>query len=181
MSKRNGDVQVIDYIVSCFLDPSSFWADLGFCSFQRRGWEPDAVLNWLALAGWGARHEPHADLSSSAADTTTQSTHAGAHAPKPVQLQSAPDSTHIMTKQELISEFDLSAVTQRSSSLDATKLEYINKHHLMLRRENDEELKKMAERVHDSIKAKFPTSQYTSVDRIKQGIWLLDVSLAVPS
>ncbi|KAK7453366.1 Glutamate--tRNA ligase mitochondrial [Stygiomarasmius scandens] len=153
MSKRNGDVQVIDYI--------------------RRGWEPDAVLNWLALAGWGARHEPHAD-SSSTADTATQPTHAGAHAPKPVQLQSAPDSTHIMTKQELVSEFDLSAVTQRSSSLDATKLEYINKHHLMLRRENEEELKKMAERVHDSIKAKFPTSQYTNVDRIKQGIWLLD-------
>ncbi|THU89363.1 hypothetical protein K435DRAFT_865340 [Dendrothele bispora CBS 962.96] len=95
MSKRNGDVQVVDYI--------------------RRGWEPEAMLNWFALAGWGA------------------------HAPRPLQIQSAPESTRIMTRQELISEFNLSAITQRSSSLDATKLEYINKHHLMLKWRSSEE------------------------------------------
>ncbi|KAF9649054.1 Nucleotidylyl transferase [Thelephora ganbajun] len=39
MSKRKGDVDVME--------------------FMRRGWEPVAVLNWLALAGWGfARDNP---------------------------------------------------------------------------------------------------------------------------
>ncbi|KAF9442598.1 glutamyl-tRNA synthetase [Macrolepiota fuliginosa MF-IS2] len=136
MSKRNGDVQVIDYI--------------------RRGWEPEAILNWLALAGWGARHPEREETAA-----------AFAH-------HDAPDSTAIMSPQELIKEFDLSAMTHRSSSLDPAKLEYINKRHLMRTWSRPEGLENLAEKVHDEIKERFPTSQYTSVEHIKDGILLLE-------
>ncbi|KAF8549555.1 hypothetical protein OG21DRAFT_1525719 [Imleria badia] len=38
MSKRKGDVAVL--------------------KFMKRGWEPEALINWLALAGWGQVLEP---------------------------------------------------------------------------------------------------------------------------
>ncbi|KAG5643046.1 hypothetical protein DXG03_001624 [Asterophora parasitica] len=129
MSKRKGDVQVVDYI--------------------RGGWEPQAVLNWLALAGWGAKHEipsPDADISSTSAPTV-----------RPQLIQKAPDSTTLMTLPEMINEFELSALTQRSSSLDPAKLEYLNKHHLMRIWSTPDGLETLAERAHDEIKAKFPT------------------------
>ncbi|KAJ3562447.1 hypothetical protein NP233_g9562 [Leucocoprinus birnbaumii] len=137
MSKRNGDVQVIDYI--------------------RRGWEPSAILNWLALAGWGARNPECEDKSS------------------PIHgHHDAPDSTAIMSLDEIINEFDLSAMTHRSSSLDPAKLEYINKRHLMRTWSNPEGLEDLAEKVHEEIKERFPSSQYTSVDHIKDAILLLE-------
>ncbi|KXN88041.1 Glutamate--tRNA ligase [Leucoagaricus sp. SymC.cos] len=138
MSKRNGDVQVIDYI--------------------RRGWEPNAILNWLALAGWGARH-PEREQNDKLASF-------GHH--------DAPDSTAIMSLEELINEFDFSAMTHRSSSLDPAKLEYINKRHLMRTWSNPEGLEDLAEKVHEEIKERFPLSQYTSLDHIKDGILLLE-------
>ncbi|KAL0066271.1 Glutamate--tRNA ligase mitochondrial [Marasmius tenuissimus] len=148
MSKRNGDVQVIDYI--------------------RRGWEPAALLNWLALAGWGARHEPSRTTSREEPRVS------GSHSPSPKLLQEAPDSTRVMTFQELLSEFDLDAVTQRSSSLDPAKLEYINKHHLMSQWETPEGLRRLADRIHDLVKSKFPTSQYTTVENVMHAIRILD-------
>ncbi|EKM76990.1 hypothetical protein AGABI1DRAFT_108396 [Agaricus bisporus var. burnettii JB137-S8] len=139
MSKRNGDVQVTDYI--------------------RRGWEPNAILNWLALAGWGARH-PEREREGPG--------------PTPVNHHGAPDSTAIMSLEELINEFDLSAMTHRSSSLDPAKLEYINKRHLMNTWSTPGGLEDLAEKVHDDIKGRFPTSSYTSVDHIKEAILLLE-------
>lgn len=50
---------------------------------QRRGWEPDAVLNWLALAGWGAHTEESGDQASKAA-------------------AKAPDSTAVMSLSEIV-------------------------------------------------------------------------------
>lgn len=56
-------------------------------SFKRRGWEPEAILNWLALAGWGARHEE--------TPFSTQSS-------RPRLVQEAPDSTRVMSFPELV-------------------------------------------------------------------------------
>ena len=50
----------------------------------RRGWEPGAILNWVALAGWGMKHD-HSDGSSSTA-------------------KAAPNGTALMTMQEMIQE-----------------------------------------------------------------------------
>jgi hypothetical protein len=51
---------------------------------QGRGWEPDAVLNWLALAGWGTHTEP--------SDQSDQ----------PTMTVKAPDSTTVMDLSEII-------------------------------------------------------------------------------
>lgn len=58
---------------------------------QKRGWEPEAILNWLALAGWGAQHEVPATPDAP-------------HPSKPRLIQEAPDSTRIMTLPEMIQQ-----------------------------------------------------------------------------
>ncbi|KAG6890876.1 hypothetical protein C0992_012012 [Termitomyces sp. T32_za158] len=139
MSKRKGDVQVIDYI--------------------RGGWEPQAVLNWLALTGWGAKHEM--PLPSDPTD----------HHPRHGKLlQQAPDSTTLMTLPQMINEFELTALTQRSSILDPAKLEYLNKHLLMGVWSTPDGLQTLAERAHSEVKGAFPTSSHTSVVYIKEVI-----------
>nr|GAT60867.1 predicted protein [Mycena chlorophos] len=100
MSKRNGDVKVEDYIA--------------------RGWERDAILNWLALSGWGAQHEPEASTAEGQPSAGVPSSNKG-----------APDSTKVMDLEELISEFDITALTHRASSLDPGKLAYLNRQHLL--------------------------------------------------
>lgn len=121
-----------------------------FC-FQHRGWEPQAILNWLALAGWGAKHEATAPITDGS-DTDSSSS---SRPSSPHRLEDAPDSTHLMTIDEMISDFDLSALTHRSSVLDGTKLEYINKHHLMRTWSTPEGLDKLANRVHGHLKDAF--------------------------
>lgn len=54
MSKRTGDVQVADYIVCYVL---AYSPQIHFILlYQNGGWEPEALLNWLALVGWGNRY-----------------------------------------------------------------------------------------------------------------------------
>jgi len=140
MSKRNGDVQVVDFI--------------------NRGWEPAALLNWLILSGWGVSH------SSPAPGTASNS--------KSRSPNNVPDSTKIMTLAEMIDQFDISAVTHRNTSLEASKLEYINKHHLMRVASTATGIQALAEKVHNQIRESFPRSQNATIDRIKQAIVILE-------
>ncbi|KAI1789160.1 glutamyl-tRNA synthetase [Ganoderma leucocontextum] len=140
MSKRKGDVQVLDY--------------------ARRGWEPNAILNWLALAGWGVQHDAPCPLSPS----------------RGVSKQ-APDSTTVMSVEEMIRDFDFSVVTHRRSVLDPVKLEYINKHHLMQLMSNPGGLRTLAERAQPFIKAAYPHSPHTSLPYLEQVIFVLQASL----
>lgn len=90
MSKRKGDVQVIDYIVS-FICLPRWLLNVDFFLIQRRGWEPEAVLNWLALAGWGVRYgeaEKHETTSTSTSSKRI--------------VQEAPESTMVMNLPDLI-------------------------------------------------------------------------------
>jgi len=115
MSKRNGDVKVEDYI--------------------RRGWERGAVLNWLALAGWGTQHETEtsAEIEATKSESAAPAaeTPASASEKHPRTTKEAPESTKVMDMDELVSEFDISAITHRSSSLDAGKLAFLNRQHLL--------------------------------------------------
>ena len=61
-----------------------------------------------------------------------------------------------MSLNEMISQFDLDALTHRSTTLDPGKLEYINKQHLMRAWSTPEGLHNLAERVHEGIKTLFP-------------------------
>ncbi|EMD41465.1 hypothetical protein CERSUDRAFT_42474 [Gelatoporia subvermispora B] len=123
MSKRKGDVNVLE--------------------FKRRGWEPVAILNWLALAGWGI---PQDDAQSSSDSG--------------VGAKQAPDSTTLMTLEQMIKEFELSSLTHRRTVLDPVKLQYLNKHHLMNSMTMDDSLTALAEK----------RSQYTSTKYIKDVI-----------
>lgn len=82
MSKRKGDVRVLDYAVG----PQVMLCDTTLNPSQQRGWEPGAVLNWLALAGWGVQQ-----------DTSDSSTPSSAR-----RMKQAPDSTTIMSMEEMI-------------------------------------------------------------------------------
>ena len=77
-----------------------------------------AVLNWLALAGWGTSHG--------------KDSHKG-------QQQNAPDSTEMLTLEQLIDRFDLSYLTPRRTILDPKKLEVLNGKHLQQAIETDTE------------------------------------------
>lgn len=133
MSKRKGDVDVME--------------------FMRRGWEPGAILNWLALAGWGVKHDRFDDSSSS--------------------VKAAPGNTAVMTLREMIQEFDLSVLTHRRTILDSTKLECLNKNHLMETWSQPEGLNALANRAIISVKEAFPNSEYTTPDHTKQVILAL--------
>ncbi|RPD81515.1 glutamyl-tRNA synthetase [Lentinus tigrinus ALCF2SS1-7] len=137
MSKRKGDVRVLDY--------------------AQRGWEPKAVLNWLALAGWGVQHD--------ASGTSTPSSSKSSKQP--------PDSTAIMSMEELIENFDFSVITHRRTVLDPAKLEYMNKHHLMRRMSTPEGLQTLAERTLPFVKEKFPNSDSISIPYLERVISVL--------
>ncbi|KAI0782191.1 hypothetical protein C8Q75DRAFT_788322 [Abortiporus biennis] len=156
MSKRKGDVQVMDY--------------------QRKGWEPEAVLNWLALAGWGQSHIKtlQEDTSSPSSSCSEGEDHHHHHGHQHV-YKTAPDSTTVMTLPELIREFDISSLTHRRTVLDPAKLEYLNKHHLKRKMDESPESKKvLAERAHPIVKAAFPSSPYTSAGYVGDVIKLLE-------
>ncbi|KAJ7052557.1 hypothetical protein C8F01DRAFT_1170416 [Mycena amicta] len=150
MSKRNGDVKAEDYIA--------------------RGWERDAVLNWLALSGWGARHE-----SEPATEVTPTSTASESH---PRAIQAAPDSTKVMDIDELISEFDIAALTHRSSSLDLGKLAYLNRQHLLRSAATVPGLADVATRVRAWMDESKPlgeiSREYTTPEYIQSVIRVLD-------
>ena len=71
-------------------------------NIQRRGWEPDAVLNWLALAGWGA-HTESSSSSSSEGDQVSRTV-------------KAPDSTTVLSLSEIIDNVCVSFCGPRPSA-----------------------------------------------------------------
>jgi len=152
MSKRKGDVQVLDYI--------------------KQGWEPAALLNWLALVGWGT-HSP-ASPGSSPTSTSNSASSSSSGSFSTSRTDNAPDSTQIMTLPQIIDQFDLSSLTHRRNVLDLTKLEYLNKHHLMLAWSTREGLESLAMMIYPLVKEAFPKSQYTSIEDIMKVILTLE-------
>ncbi|KAF8907594.1 hypothetical protein CPB84DRAFT_1843807 [Gymnopilus junonius] len=142
MSKRHGDVQVADFI--------------------KRGWEPEAVLNWAVLSGWGVSQSVPVEEGTSQTRSSSY----------------VPDSTQIMTLDEMIGQFDISALTHRNTILEVSKLEYINKRHIMRQAAKPLELQILASKVHEQIKESFPLSKYTTIDMIKKTIILLEGRLS---
>ncbi|KAF8207609.1 hypothetical protein K438DRAFT_1575701 [Mycena galopus ATCC 62051] len=160
MSKRNGDVKVEDYI--------------------RKGWERGAVLNWLALAGWGTQHE--AETSPELEGSKSESP--AAEAPAPTSDKSrkeAPESTKVMDMDELISEFDLSAITHRSSSLDPGKLAFLNRQHLLRSAGTPTGITDVAGRVREWMDETRPlgeiSNEFTTPEYIQSVIRVLDSRL----
>lgn len=90
MSKRKGNVSVLDFMV-CLESIEKVVVRPHYLIvffFQKRGWEPEAVINWLALAGWGTPHD----------QSKRQSPLASSNDPQP------PERTLVMTLPELIEQ-----------------------------------------------------------------------------
>ncbi|KAJ7274523.1 hypothetical protein B0H12DRAFT_1089103 [Mycena haematopus] len=165
MSKRNGDVKVEDYI--------------------SRGWERSAILNWLALAGWGTQHETEASLeleeSQSESASPAAETLASTSEKHPRTIKEAPERTKVMDMDELISEFDISAITHRSSSLDPGKLAFLNRQHLLRSASTPSGMTDIAGRVREWMNETRPlgdiSDEYTTPEYIQSVIRVLDSRL----
>ncbi|KAJ7284860.1 hypothetical protein C8J57DRAFT_1051890 [Mycena rebaudengoi] len=145
MSKRNGDVTVDEYM--------------------RRGWERGAILNWLALAGWGVRHDADSSIEPESGFTDPSTTLGEQQRQHHPHVTEAPDSTQMMTMPELISQFDLSALTHRAISLDPGKLAHLNKQHITAVLSTQDGLKDVTSRVRTlmeerGLASKIRCSQY---------------------
>ncbi|KAI5122694.1 hypothetical protein M0805_009747 [Coniferiporia weirii] len=114
MSKRNGDVSVTDYV--------------------EKGWMPPAVLNWLALAGWGSG--PAEGVAGEG-------------------KKAAPSSTEVLSLNELAEKFDLSALTSRRTILDPKKLEVLNKKHMQRAIDSKSDLEVLASRARKLMEERF--------------------------
>ncbi|KZO99361.1 glutamyl-tRNA synthetase [Calocera viscosa TUFC12733] len=122
--------------------------------YMDKGWEPEAVLNWLATAGWGGKRDPHAPPD--------------------------PDATpSYLTLKELIAKFDLSNFTNRRTVLSPNMLLYLNKEHMQEKLSDPVERRKMAERIMPAMKARFPDSPNVNVEYVEQVIVTLESRLGV--
>ncbi|KAF7330452.1 tRNA-synt-1c domain-containing protein [Mycena venus] len=164
MSKRNGDVKVEDYI--------------------RHGWERGAVLNWLALAGWGTQYEvetsPELEPAKSQSALPAEMPASG-NEKHPRATKEAPESTKVMDMDELISEFELSAITHRSSSLDPGKLAFLNRQHLLRSAATPTRMADVASRVRVWMDETRPlgeiSDEYTTPEYVQSVIRVLDSRL----
>ncbi|KAJ6513395.1 hypothetical protein C8R45DRAFT_345733 [Mycena sanguinolenta] len=162
MSKRNGDVKVEDYV--------------------NRGWERGAILNWLALAGWGTQQDAEAFPELDESRSHSASASAGATASMSEKTtKEAPESTKVMDMDELISEFEISAITHRSSSLDPGKLAFLNRQHLLRSADTPTAMANVAGRVRDWMNETRPlgeiSDEYTTPEYIQSVIRVLDSRL----
>lgn len=131
MSKRMGDVQVNDFI--------------------KKGWEPEAVINWLALIGWGNRSvEENAKLERG---------------------KSVPD---VFTLEQLSSKLRLSKLTNRRGILDPNILRHLNKEHLSLKIGQPLGLQQLAKKAIPILSASFPNSGLINPDYVKKVIEALE-------
>lgn len=92
---------ISSYALPSLLLPFSFIRPgLTISGYQERGWEPQAVVNWLALAGWGVHDHSHSHShSSEASSSNSDSDSSSASSSKQT---AAPDSTTVMSLPEII-------------------------------------------------------------------------------
>lgn len=153
MSKRKGDVRVLDYM--------------------EKGWEPEAVTNWLALTGWNLRR--HSDTF-----------HDHNHEKTPAETNKVPDD--VMTLAQLIEAFDITHLTHRRTILDPGKLAFLNRHHIARKVgsrgvEVSERASRIIREAFPDIEPRFCSTEYISdvlrvlSDRV---VILQDIATAAP-
>jgi glutamyl-tRNA synthetase len=114
---------------------------------QEKGWEPEAVVNWLALTGWNvhrstAEHEPGTPGDMM---TLEQIIHT---------VRSTND--RLLDKMLIcLCQFDISHLTHRRTILDPGKLAFLNRHHLHKKVEGITD-QLIAERAAGIIRAAYP-------------------------
>ncbi|BGO93591.1 hypothetical protein NBRC10512_004141 [Rhodotorula toruloides] len=105
LSKRAGDVRVEDYIA--------------------KSYEPEALLNFVALMGWS----PQSSASSSPPEDSESAASAVPNS----------DNTDVLPLHDLIAQFSLEAVNKNRASMQAAKLDFLNRAHIRLKLEDRSE------------------------------------------
>ncbi|POY72299.1 putative Glutamate--tRNA ligase [Rhodotorula taiwanensis] len=100
LSKRAGDVRVEDYI--------------------SRGYEPEALLNFVALMGWSPQSSGSDTPSSAAAEPASSSPSDVAH-------------EEVLPLAALIEAFSLEGVNKNRATMQAAKLDFLNRAHLRIK------------------------------------------------
>lgn len=96
LSKRSGDVSVEAY--------------------RRQGWEPEALVNFVALVGYNH----HAKGKQTEAREASE-------------MSPGQDDREVMSMAQLIDSFDPERISHSRATLDAAKLAFLNRRHLALR------------------------------------------------
>ncbi|KAG9077484.1 Glutamate--tRNA ligase mitochondrial, partial [Ceratobasidium sp. UAMH 11750] len=148
MSKRRGDVRVQDYM--------------------EKGWEPEAVVNWLALAGWNV----HQQLDP-----------AHKHEASP-EISKAPKD--VLTLVQLIESFDVSHLTHRRNILDPKKLEFLNRQHIVRKvssKQDGGDETSIAQRAANIVREAYPgiEPQYCSAEYVADVLRVLSDRVVILS
>jgi len=133
MSKRKGDVQVSDFI--------------------RQGWEPEAVLNWLILAGWSRPNDSEVRDQEERSPGCVKS--------------AAPD---VLMLDELIRKFDLNRLTHRKGILDPTKLAYLNREHVQIKLSQPNKRSAVVSKAARILRESFPQSDFVTEESIEKAL-----------
>ncbi|GAA5911826.1 hypothetical protein JCM5296_005380, partial [Sporobolomyces johnsonii] len=105
LSKRAGDVKVEDYIA--------------------KGYEPEALLNFVALLGWSVQ-------------TTSSSSPSPASPPSPSPSSAPTASEEFLPPAALIAAFSLEGVNKNRPKMQTTKLDFLNRAHLKAKLADEE-------------------------------------------
>ncbi|KDE09574.1 glutamyl-tRNA synthetase [Microbotryum lychnidis-dioicae p1A1 Lamole] len=117
LSKRAGDVRVEEYI--------------------DKGYEPEALLNFVALMGWS----PQATTSTN--------------------VDASGQEGHVLTMEEMIKRFSLEGVNKNRSTMNLSKLEYLNREHVKLKLGEEEGRKEMVERLKANVEREIGDAKKT--------------------
>ncbi|SCZ89337.1 BZ3500_MvSof-1268-A1-R1_Chr1-1g01115 [Microbotryum saponariae] len=120
LSKRAGDVRVEEYI--------------------DKGYEPEALLNFVALMGWS----PQATTSTN--------------------VDASGQEGHVLTMEEMIKRvrlFSLEGVNKNRSTMNLSKLEYLNREHVKLKLGEKEGRKEMVERLKANVEREIGDAKKT--------------------
>ncbi|GAA5823831.1 hypothetical protein JCM10212_004527, partial [Sporobolomyces blumeae] len=107
LSKRTGDVKVEDYI--------------------DKGYEPEALLNFVALLGWSPQS------SDPTPSSATEETSCPSPSPSPDSTPAPSQATDLLPLSSLISQFSLSAINKNRPTLPQGKLDWLNRNHVKLK------------------------------------------------
>ncbi|SCV71445.1 BQ2448_3033 [Microbotryum intermedium] len=117
LSKRAGDVRVEEYI--------------------EKGYEPEALLNFVALMGWS----PQATTSTN--------------------VDASGEEGHVLTMDEMIQRFSLEGVNRNRSTMNLSKLDYLNREHVKLKLLDQEGRQEMVERLRGVVEREIKDARRT--------------------
>ncbi|GAA5898429.1 hypothetical protein JCM6882_007773 [Rhodosporidiobolus microsporus] len=138
LSKRTGDVSVEQYI--------------------DKGYEPEALLNFVALMGWSPQSS--ASQPSSPAPESASSASSSASPP-------AGQNDDILPLPALIAAFSLEGVNKNRATMQSAKLDFLNRAHIRLKLLDESEgggREDLAERTREVVEEKWPEAKEELVE-----------------